>query len=92
MNAVCKALIGLAMLVVGTQYDGTPRLSCTMPRNGSVRDICRPFAPMPMRAMRQPSSKLGRGYPSPHPGRTGRSRRPVLRWPQGWASGQGKKQ
>jgi hypothetical protein len=35
---------------------------------------------------------FGRRYPSPHPNRTGRARRPVLRRPQGLAYGQVKKQ
>jgi IS1 family transposase len=34
---------------------------------------------------------FGRRYPVPHHGATGRSRRPILRWPQGLASGQVKK-
>jgi IS1 family transposase len=33
-----------------------------------------------------------RRYPAPHHGATGRSRRPILRWPQGLAYGQVKKQ
>jgi len=35
---------------------------------------------------------FGRRYPAPHHGPTGRSRRPILRWPQGLAYGQVKKQ
>ena len=35
---------------------------------------------------------LGRRYPAPAQGSRGRSRRCILRWPQGWAYGQVKKQ
>jgi hypothetical protein len=35
---------------------------------------------------------FGHRYLPPHPGLTGRSRRPILRWPQGLAYGQVKKQ
>ena len=35
---------------------------------------------------------FGRRYPAPHHSVTGRARRPLLRWPQGFASGQVKKQ
>jgi hypothetical protein len=35
---------------------------------------------------------FGRRYLPPHSGPPGRSRRPSLRWPQGWAYGPGKNQ